>query len=152
MSGQGEIGPGGGPAGDLYVEIVEKPHDFLLRDGNNLHISISVPMTAAALGTKVSIETLDGVSEVEVKSGFQSADTVVLRGLGMSRLRGSGRGDLIVHIEVATPQKLSKEEQELLRSFAELRGEKRDHVTIHQRGKSEHDHGFFSRFRDTFSR
>jgi molecular chaperone DnaJ len=109
-------------------------------------------MSAAALGTKVSIETLDGASEVEIKSGFQSADTVILRGLGISRLRGGGRGDLIVHIEVVTPQKLSKEEQELLRSFAEIRGEKRDHVTIHQRGKSDHEHGFFSRFRDSFTR
>jgi len=152
MSGQGEIGPGGGPAGDLYVEIVEKPHDFLLRDGNNLHISISVPMSAAALGTKVLIETLDGASEVDIKSGFQSADTVILRGLGISRLRGGGRGDLIVHIDVVTPQRLSKEEQELLRSFAEKRGEKRDHVTIHQRGKADHENGFFSRFRDSFTR
>ena len=152
MSGQGEIGPGGGPAGDLYVEIVDKPHDFLLRDGINLHMSISVPMSAAALGTKVSVETLDGAAEVEIRSGFQSADTVVLKGLGMSRLRGNGRGDLIVHIEVTTPQKLTKEEQDVLRNFAQMRGEKRYHVIVHNRGKSEQEQGFFSRFRDSFSR
>nr|MSZ45029.1 DnaJ domain-containing protein [Actinomycetota bacterium] len=76
MSGAGEVGPGGGPAGDLYVEIVETPHDFLVRDGSNLHISIVIPMTSAALGTKVSIETLDGMREVQIKSGFVSGQTV----------------------------------------------------------------------------
>jgi len=152
MSGQGEVGPGGGPAGDLYVEIVEQPHDFLMRENVNLHISISISMIAAALGTKVAIETLDGEVEVDVKAGFQSGETVLLKGLGISRLRGSGRGDLIVHIEVTTPQKLSKDDQELLRKFASSRGENTGSVTIHRRGKSETESGFFSRFRDAFTR
>ena len=152
LSGQGEVGPGGGPAGDLYVEIVERPHEFLIRKGNNLHVSVSIPMISAALGTTITIDSLDGAQKVEIKAGFQSADTVILKGLGMSRLRSGGRGDLIVHVEVATPQKMSKDEQELLHKFADLRGEKRDHVIIHNRGKSDQDSGFFSRFRDAFNR
>jgi len=151
MSGAGEVGPGGGPAGDLYVEIVETQHDFLVRDGSNLHISIVVPMTSAALGTKVTIETLDGPKEVAIKSGFQSGQTIVLKELGMNKLRGHGRGDLIVHVEVTTPSKLKKEEEALLKSLAQSRGESGNDVDIHRRGTS-HGAGFFGRFRDSFNR
>jgi molecular chaperone DnaJ len=151
MSGAGEVGPGGGPAGDLYVEIVETPHDFLVRDGNDLHISIVIPMTSAALGCKVMIETLDGPHEVEIKSGFISGNTVVVKELGMNKLRGHGRGNLIVHVEVATPGKLNKEQEELLKSLAKARGESGDDVEIHRRGGS-HATGFFGRFRDAFNR
>ena len=152
MSGQGEVGPGGGPAGDLYIEIVERPHSFLLRDGLNLHISISISMVAATLGTKVKIQTLDGEQEVDIKPGFQSADTITLKGLGITRLRGSGRGDLIVHVEVKTPHKIKREEEELLKKFAQLRHEQLDQVEIHSRDKHSHEHGFFSKFRDAFNR
>lgn len=152
MSGQGEVGPGGGPAGDLYVEISVVAHNFLVRDGNDLHISISVNMVAATLGTTVVIETLDGPQEVGIKPGFQSADTVILRGLGITKLRGHGRGDLIVHIEVKTPHKLKRDEEELLKKFADARGEKPDHVEIHSRDKHSHEHGFFAKFRDAFNR
>ncbi len=151
MSGAGEVGPGGGPAGDLYVEIVETPHDFLVRDGNDLHISIVIPMTSAALGCKVKIETLDGPHEVEIKSGFISGNTVVVKELGMNKLRGHGRGNLIVHVEVATPGKLNKEQEELLKSLAKARGESGENVEIHRRGGS-HATGFFGRFRDAFNR
>ena len=151
MSGAGEIGPGGGPAGDLYVEIVEAPHDFLVRDGNDLHISIVIPMTSAALGTKVLVETLDGPKEVTIKSGFVSGNTVVLKDLGMNKLRGHGRGDLIVHVEVTTPGKLNKEQEELLKSLAKSRGEKGDDVEIHRRSGAQTT-GFFGRFRDAFNR
>ena len=151
MSGQGEVGPGGGPAGDLYVEIIEKQHDFLIRDGNNLHLSISLSMAAAALGTNVTVETLDGPQEIEIKAGTQSADAVTLKGFGIGKLRGTGRGDLIVHIEVMTPQKLSKDEQELLKKLAASRGEKPGEFEVHSRSKNNH-HGLFGRVRDAFNR
>ncbi len=150
MSGQGEVGPGGGPAGDLYVEIVELPHEFLVRDGNDLHISVSIPMTSAALGTHVTIESLDGPQDVSIKAGFQSGEMITLKGLGMSKLRGSGRGDLIVHVEVQIPTKLGKDEEDLLKKLAQARGDKPEQVEIHRRGK--HEHSFFSRFRDAFNR
>jgi molecular chaperone DnaJ len=150
MSGQGEVGPGGGPAGDLYIEIIERPDDFLVRDGNTLHTSISIPFTSAALGGEVVIPTLDGDQKVVIKPGTQSGSTVTLKGLGITHLRGNNRGDLIVHIDVLTPQKLKKEEEELLKKFASLRGEKADTVNLHRRGEKEHS--FFSRFKDAFGR
>ena len=151
MNGAGEVGPGSGPAGDLYVEIIEIPHDFLVRDGDDLHISVVVPMTSAALGAKFMIETLDGQKEVVIKPGFISGDTVILRDLGMNKLRGSGRGNLIVHVEVATPGKLSKEQEELLKSLAKSRGESGENVEIHSRA-SAHSSRIFGRFRDAFHR
>ena len=152
LSGQGEVGPGGGPAGDLYVEIVEKEHDLLVREGNNLHIAISIPMTSATLGGKVFVETLDGPKEIIIKPGFQSGNTVVVKDLGITRLRSGGRGDLIVHVEVLTPTKLSKEQEELLRSLAQVRDEKPETVSVHKIGERASDSGFFGRFKDAFGR
>jgi len=146
LSGQGEVGPGGGPAGDLYVEIVEIQHEFLIREENNLHISIAIPMAAAALGTMVNIQTLDGVQSVEIKEGTQSGTTVLLRGLGVTKLRGTGRGDLIVHIEVTTPTKLNREQSELLKNFAVLRNDVPGMVQIH----TNNDQGFFGKVRNAF--
>ena len=146
LSGQGEVGPGGGPAGDLYVEIVELAHEYLVREDNNLHISVAIPMASAALGTTVEIETLDGKKSVEINEGTQSGATVLLRGLGVTKLRGSGRGDLIVHIEVTIPSKLNKEQIDLLRKFAQSRNDEPGAVSIH---KSQ-DEGFFSKVRNAF--
>ena len=150
MSGAGEVGPGGGPAGDLYVEIIERPHEFLIRDGNNLHMSIEVPMTSAALGADVSVETLDGMKEVHIKSGTMSGANVTLKDLGITKLRGHGRGDLIVHIEVTTPNKLNGEQEELIKKLAKSRGEKLEQVIIHKNNEKS-GKGFFERMRDAFN-
>ena len=150
MSGAGEVGPGGGPAGDLYVEIIERPHEFLIRDGNNLHMSIEIPMTSAALGTDVSVETLDGMKEVHIKSGTMSGASVTLKDLGITKLRGHGRGDLIVHIEVTTPNKLNGEQEELIKKLAKSRGEKLEQVIIHKNNEKS-GKGFFERMRDAFN-
>ncbi|HEY9564383.1 MAG TPA: molecular chaperone DnaJ, partial [Nocardioides sp.] len=109
LSGQGEVGPGGGPAGDLFVEIHVAPHKTFTRHGSDLHCTVSVPMTAAALGTTLTLPTLKGdlvedgtESEVEtsftleVKPGTQSGTEQVLRARGVPGLRNTGRGDLIV--------------------------------------------------------
>ena len=146
LNGHGEVGPGGGSPGDLYVEIVEIPHEYIIREENNLHISISIPMTSAALGTKVFIDTLDGKQEIEIKEGTQSGSVVLLRGLGVTKLRGSGRGDLIVHIQVLTPMKLSKEQSELLKKIADIRNEGPDKVKIN----TNEDQGFFDKVKRVF--
>ena len=86
-----------------------------------------------------------------IKPGTVSGNVVDLKGLGMTRLRGGGRGDLHVHVEVATPSKLDKKQEELLRSLADARGEKLTDVKIHRSGEK-NEHGIFSRFRDAFSR
>jgi molecular chaperone DnaJ len=119
----------------------------LLRDGENLHIAISVPFAAATLGTTVAVETLDGPIDVQIKAGIQSGSTISVKGKGMTRLRTTHRGDLIVHVDIETPHKLNREQEKLLREFAKARGEKDGDVTIKR-----HQEGLFSKFRDAFHR
>jgi molecular chaperone DnaJ len=128
LSGQGEVGPGGGPAGDLYVEIDETPHEVFVRQGHDLHCNFRIPMTTAALGATVPIATLvDGDYELDVEPGTQPNAELVLTGKGMPRLRSSGRvdgrGDLHVHIDVVVPTKLDEAQRELLMDLAAQRGE-----------------------------
>ena len=88
LAAQGEVGPGGGPAGDLYVEVHEQPHDIFVRDGDDLHCSVAVPMVDAALGTTVSVDAiLDGATEITIPAGTQPGAVVTLRGHGMPHLR-----------------------------------------------------------------
>jgi len=145
MSGRGEVGPGGGPAGDLYVEIVQTPHEFLAREGDTLHVSLGITMVAASLGTTLTVESLDGPIPVVVKAGTQSGSAITVRGKGVTHLRGGGRGDLIVHVDVHTPTKLNKEQGELLTKFARLRGEKEGESQMQR-----HEGGLFNKFRDAF--
>ena len=100
LTGQGEVGPGGGPAGDLYVEVHERPHDVFTRDGEDLHCRVTLPMTAAALGTTLSLKTLDGEEDLDIRPGTQSGSVLTLRAHGAPRLRATGRGNLLVHVEV----------------------------------------------------
>ncbi len=146
LAGEGEVGPGGGPAGDLYLEVEERKHPMFERDGVDLHSTVPVPMTAAALGISLTLETLDGPVDIEVKPGTHSGTTVPLRGKGVPRLRGGGRGDLHVHLDVQTPTKLDTEQQELLRKLAGLRGEEAPEG-VFKAGQ----HGLFSRIRDAFN-
>lgn len=123
LSGQGEAGTAGGPQGDLYVEIRVNADPVFMRDGDDLHATLTVPMTAAALGTVITMDTFDGEREINIKAGTQSGEVTTLKGLGVTHLRGYGRGDLMVHVQVETPQKLDAAQEELLRRLAELRGE-----------------------------
>ncbi|GAA3857849.1 molecular chaperone DnaJ [Saccharothrix violaceirubra] len=146
LAGQGEVGPGGGPAGDLYVEIEEVPHEDFERDGANLHCAIRIPMTTAALGAVLSLKTLDGEEELVIDPGTQPNTELVLTGRGMPRLRSTGRvdgrGDLHVHLEVVVPTKLDARQTELLRELAVARGE--DEPSLSHNGKGG---GLFSRLR-----
>ncbi len=125
LNGQGEVGPGGGPAGDLYVEIVERPHPVLTREGDDLHCTVTIPMTAAALGTCVPLTTLEGEEEIDIAAGTQPDAVQTLRARGVPHLRASGRGDLHVHVRVEVPTRLDAKQEELLRDLARLRGEER---------------------------
>ena len=146
LSGQGEVGPGGGPAGDLFVEFIVEEHDFLIREGDDLHVSVNIPMTGAVLGTSVTVQTLDGDVELTIKPGTQSGAVIPIRGKGMTRLRGGGRGELFAHIDVEVPTKLSKEEEQILKKFAELRGEKSQASQV----RKSSDSGLFSKFKEAF--
>jgi molecular chaperone DnaJ len=123
LTGEGEVGPGGGPAGDLYVEVHERAHPVFTREGDDLHCTLRMPMTAAALGTALPLTTLDGDETVEVAPGTQSGEVVVLRARGVPHLRATGRGDLHVHLVVETPTRLDAKQEELLRDLARMRDE-----------------------------
>ena len=138
MANQGEVGPGGGPAGDLYIEVSEERHEYFTRDGVDLHCHVSLPMTAAALGTTLPQRTLEGEEELTIEPGTQPNTTLTLRGRGMPRLRSTGRtdgrGDLLVHLDVQVPDRLDTRQTELLRELAELRGEERPELLAHRNG------------------
>ncbi|WP_283134810.1 molecular chaperone DnaJ [Rhizohabitans arisaemae] len=146
LAGEGEVGPGGGPAGDLFLEIVERAHQIFERRGDDLHCTVQLPMTAAALGTLLTVETLDGSEEVDVRPGTQSGQVIPLYGRGVQRLNESGRGDLLIHVIVETPTRLDAEQEQLMKELSRLRGEERP------RGKfAPGQQGFFSRLRDAFN-
>jgi molecular chaperone DnaJ len=153
LAAQGEVGPGGGPAGDLYVEVHEQPHDFFIRDGDDLHCTVTVPMADAALGTTVSFDgILDDATEITVAAGTQPGAVVTVRGQGMPRLRSEARGDLHAHVEVTVPAKLDARTRELLTEIqsrsTEQPGIKPTGVSAAQSGGG----GLFSRLRETFTR
>lgn len=128
IEGAGEAGSRGGPAGDLYVQVLVRPHESFVRDGDTLLCSLRIPFTAAALGAEVPVPTLDGDETVAVGAGTQPGATVRLRGKGVPRLGGRGRGDLIVQLVVDVPTKLTADERRLLEEFAAARGEKTGEV------------------------
>ncbi|WP_363326394.1 molecular chaperone DnaJ [Haloactinopolyspora sp.] len=146
LAGQGEVGPGGGPAGDLYVEVTVTPHPIFTRDGDDLRCTLPVPMTAAALGTSVELETFDGPATIEIRPGAQHGEEVRLSARGVPKLRGTGRGDLIVRLDVQTPTKLDHRQEELLRELAALRNEE----SVPGPVSGESNGNFFSRIRDAF--
>ena len=147
LAGEGEVGPGGGPAGDLYVEIHELPHPIFQRRGDDLHCTVTIPMTAAALGTKCPLETLDGLEEVDIRPGTQSGQSIPLHGRGITHLRGGGRGDLIVHVEVHDARRSSTpSRRSCCGELAKLRGEERPTGQF-QPGQQ----GLFSRLKDAFN-
>jgi molecular chaperone DnaJ len=146
LSGEGEVGPGGGPAGDLFVEVHQKPHPVFTRNGDDLHCKLTLPMTAAALGTTVPLETIDGEEQVDIPAGTQPAEVITLRGRGVPHLRGGGRGHLHVHLDVQVPTKLDETQVELLRKLAAARGEERPEAAARAAG------GLFGRLRDAFDR
>jgi molecular chaperone DnaJ len=150
LAGQGEVGPGGGEPGDLFVEIVQTEHPVFERRGDDLVCTVEVPMTAAALGTGIELETLDGVEQVEVRPGTQPGAVITLRARGVPHLRGSGRGDLHIQLDVRTPMRLDAEQEGLLRSLARARGE--EGVTLRATEQvADETGGFFSRLRGAFS-
>jgi molecular chaperone DnaJ len=145
LTGEGEVGQGGGPAGDLYVEVNVRPHPTFQRRGDDLHVTVEVPMTAAALGTTLKLDTLDGITELEVRPGTQPGDVMPLRGMGVTHLRGQGRGDLLVHADVHTPTRLDEQQEELLRQLAILRDEERPEGRL-----APANQGLLGKLRDAF--
>ena len=120
MSGRGEAGPRGAPAGDLYIFVHVKPHDVFEREGSALFTQVPISFTSAALGDTIDIPGLDGATHsIEIPAGIQSGKQLRKRGAGMPVLQGRGRGDLVVEVMVETPTKLSSRQKEILCEFRE---------------------------------
>jgi molecular chaperone DnaJ len=140
LSGEGHAGALGGRAGDAYVLVRIRPHERFVRDGNDVVSTVDLTMIQAALGTRVSVPTLDGEVELAFKAGTQPGETRILRGRGMPVLQGFGRGDHRLLVNVAVPRNLTDEQRRLLEEFR----------------RSEHDanykadEGFFEKLRAAF--
>jgi molecular chaperone DnaJ len=152
LAAQGEVGPGGGPAGDLYVEVHEQPHDIFVRDGDDLRCTVEVPMVDAALGTTVTVDgILDGPIAIPIAPGTQPGSVTTLRGHGMPRLRSESRGDLHAHIDVTVPTKIDARARELLAEIQSRSTERAGVRSARAAAPQAGGGGLFSRLRETFS-
>jgi molecular chaperone DnaJ len=145
VSGEGEAGTSGGPAGDLYVVIHVQEHAYFQRENNDLFVDVPLNFTTIALGGDIMIPTLEGEEAFPVPEGTQSGETFRLRGRGMPDVSGRGRGDLLVTVNVVTPKKLTKDQKKLLEQLAEsLPKEKFEPTPVGD------DKGIFDRVKDIF--
>ena len=148
MAGQGEVGHGGGAAGDLYVEVTTENHPVFVRDGDNLHLKVSVPMFDAALGTEVTVKNLAGeTTTIEIPAGTQPNEEIVLEGEGMPRLRAEGAGDMVAHIQVVVPTELTKDQRAALEDLRDGH-----HAEAFVEEEHPDGEGFFGRMRNRFRR
>ena len=120
LPGQGEVGFAGGPSGDIYLEVSVRPDPIFGRDGDDLVAVLEVPVADAALGFEIEIETLDGPTSVTVKAGAQHGEVVTVKGLGANKLRGRGRGDLLLQLKVLTPSRLDSKQKDIFKKLKAL--------------------------------
>jgi molecular chaperone DnaJ len=141
LSGEGEAGLRGGPAGDLYIFLSIKPHEFFQRDGADVFCRVPISMTTAALGGQIEVPTLDGtMSRVKVPEATESGKQFRLKGKGMPVLRSNATGDLYIQVDVETPKNLTRKQRELLEEFEKLSAKE----------TSPESTGFFARMKDLF--
>jgi molecular chaperone DnaJ len=120
LSGEGELGSFGGPRGNVYVLLDVDSHEFFEREEDDLHLQLNINFAQAALGDEIEVPTLEGTThKLSLKAGTQSGEIIVLRQKGIQHLRGNGRGDMFVHVQVETPKKLSSEQKKLLQQLAD---------------------------------
>ncbi|HWT33955.1 MAG TPA: molecular chaperone DnaJ [Microbacterium sp.] len=143
MPGSGEVGPAGGPNGDLYIEVNVASHEVFSREGDDLLATLEVSMPDAVLGTTAQIDALDGKVELEVRPGVQSGDVLTIKGRGITPLRGSTRGDLRVGVHVVTPTRLDHKSRQLIEEFADRNKGPGPQLTQFRQG-------LFAKLRDRF--
>ena len=141
IRGQGGLGERGGPAGDLHIVVSVRKHKLFRRDGDNLHIDLPITFTQAALGAELDVPTLKTPVKYKFPEGTQPGQVFCIKGEGVTRLRGNGRGDLYVTVVVEIPQKLTDKQKDLLRQFDGM-------VTGSQYEKKK---SFFERVKDAFT-
>jgi molecular chaperone DnaJ len=141
LAGEGEAGLRGGPAGDLYIFLSIKPHEFFQRDGADIFCKVPIAMTTAALGGQIEVPTVEGgATRIKVPEGSESGKQFRLKGKGMPVLRSKVNGDMYIQVEVETPKSLTKRQRELLEEF-----ERESHKET-----SPESAGFFARVKDFF--
>ncbi|MCJ7841825.1 molecular chaperone DnaJ [Lederbergia sp. NSJ-179] len=140
VAGEGEPGINGGPSGDLYVVFRVKDHEFFERDGDDIYCEMPITFVQAALGDEIEVPTLYGKVKLKIPAGTQTGTKFRLRGKGVPNVRGYGTGDQHVQMKVITPTKLSEQQKQLLRDFAEISGNTPD----------EQHESFFDKVRRTF--
>ena len=143
LSGEGEGGLRGGPAGDLYIVIRVKPHEFFEREGDDLYCEVPLTFAQAALGDEIEIPTLTEKVKLKVPAGTQTGTYFRLKGKGVPKLRGYGQGDQHVKVTIVTPTKLTDEQKELLRQFS-------GHSGVAQVDEQEHHESIFERMKKAF--
>lgn len=119
-TGEGEVGVRGGPSGDLYVVLHVKPHELFRRDGDDIYLELPITFPQAALGAEVEVPTIDAAQTLKIPAGTQSGTLIKLRGKGVPRLHGGGRGDQFVVVIVVTPEKLTREQRALIENLETL--------------------------------
>jgi molecular chaperone DnaJ len=155
LQGEGDAGRNGGPPGDLYVFLGVEEHDLFIRDAGDLHCELSVPYPTAVTGGRFEVPELASEEHTEIKipQGMQPGDTVRVKGLGMPRLGDRGTGDMIVHLNVMVPKRLSDEQTEALKALEASLDETPELGALgasrrETRGKKKKSSGFFDRIRD----
>jgi molecular chaperone DnaJ len=143
LAGHGPAGFRGGPNGALFVHVSVQPDEVFERSGVDLHAAVHIPVTMAALGGSVAFDTLDDTRDLAIAAGTHTGEVIPLKGLGVPKLRGRGRGDLLIHVEVDTPTDLDDRQRELLAALAMARGE--------DLGNAPHADGIFSKLRSALS-
>lgn len=138
VQGEGESGTNGGPSGDLYVVIHVGEHEQFERQGSNLYSSVPVSFAQAALGSEITVQTLNGTEQLKVPAGTQTGTVFRMKGHGMPVLGGRGRGDLFVAVTVVTPKTLTREQRRILEQLAEVES------------KDLEDKGLMDKVRDIF--
>jgi len=141
IAGKGEPGVNGGSAGDLYIIVNIKPHEYFERDGDTIYSELPLTFAQAALGDEVEVPTVHGNVKLKIPAGTQSGRIFRLRNKGVPNVRGYGQGDQHVQVKVITPTNLTKEQKDLLRKFNEIGG----HDALDEQGDS-----LFQRFRKAF--
>ena len=141
VPGKGEAGVNGGPHGDLFVLVRVKPHDFYVREGDNVYCEVPLTFAQAALGDEVEVPTVHGKVKLKIPAGIQTGKTFRLRGKGAPNVRGRGQGDQHVTVRIVTPTKLTDRQKELLREFNKIGG----HDSTDEQGIN-----FFERFKKAF--
>lgn len=141
VAGKGEPGKNGGPAGDLFVVVQIRPHDFFVREGDHIFCELPLTFTQAALGDEVEVPTVHGKVKLKIPAGTQTGKTFRLKGKGSPNVRGRGHGDQHIKVKVVTPTKLTEKQKELLREFNDIGGNE---------SIEEQDENIFQKFKKAF--